>query len=41
MKISKKAAKGVKRPDEAVEAVNNMEKIIISNKYYMLWSAYQ
>ena len=41
MKISKKTAKGVERPDEAVEAVNNMEKIIISNKYYMLWSAYQ
>ena len=32
MTISKKKAKSVKRPEEAVDAVNNMKQIIKSNK---------
>ena len=36
-----KTTKSVKSPDEAVEAVNNMEKIIKSNKSNILWLAYQ
>ena len=40
MKISKNR-KSVKSPEEAVEAVNNMKKIIKSNKGKILWLAYQ
>ena len=36
-----KTAKSVKSPEEAVEAVNNMEKIIKSNECNILWLAYQ
>ena len=36
-----KTAKSVKSPDEAVEKVNNMEKVIKSNKCNILWLAYQ
>ena len=36
-----KKAKSVKSPEEAVEAVNNMEKVIKSNKCNILWLAYQ
>ena len=36
-----KKAKSVKSPEEAVEAVNNMEKVIKSNKCNILWFAYQ
>ena len=31
----------VKSLEEAVEAVKNMEKVIKSNKYNILWLAYQ
>ena len=41
MKISKKTSKNVKSSEKAVEAVNNIEKIIKSNKYNILWLAYQ
>ena len=34
-----KTAKSVKTPEEVVEAVNNMEKIIKSNKCNILWLA--
>ena len=37
----KKKPKSVKSPEEAVEAVNNMEKVIKSNKCNILWLAYQ
>ena len=36
-----KKAKSVKSPEEAVEAVNNMEKVIKSDKCNILWLAYQ
>ena len=36
-----KKAKSVKSPEEAVEAVNNMEKVTKSNKCNILWLAYQ
>ena len=36
-----KTAKSVKSPDEAVEKVNNMEKVIKSNTCNILWLAYQ
>ena len=36
-----KTAKSVKNSEEAVEAVNNMEKIIKSSKCNILWLAYQ
>ena len=36
-----KTAKSVKNPEEAVEAANNMETIIKSNKCDILWLAYQ
>ena len=41
MKISKKQQKSVKSSEEAVETVNNMEKIIKSKKCNILWLAYQ
>ena len=36
-----KIANSVKNPQEAVEVVNNMEKVIKSNKCNILWLAYQ
>ena len=36
-----KTTKSVKSPGEAVEAVNNIEKIIRSSKCNILWLAYQ
>ena len=36
-----KIANSVKNPEEAVEVVNNMEKVIKSNKCNILWLAYQ
>ena len=36
-----KTSNSTKSSDEAVEAVNNMEKIIISKKSNILWLAYQ
>ena len=39
--MSKKPAKTVKSPANAVEAVNSMEKIIKSNKCNIIWHAYQ
>ena len=35
-----KTTKSVKSPGEAVEAVNNIEKIIRSSKCNILWLAY-
>ena len=36
-----KTAKSVGNPEEAVEVVSNIEKVIKSNKYDILWLAYQ
>ena len=36
-----KTAKYIKNSEEAVDAVNEMEKIIKSNKYKILWLAQQ
>ena len=36
-----KIANSVKNPEEAVEVVDNMEKVIKSNKCSILWLAYQ
>ena len=36
-----KKAKYINSSEEAVEAVNEMEKIIKSSKYNILWLAYQ
>ena len=36
-----KKTKSVKSPEEIVEAVNNMEKIIKSKKCNIIWPAYQ
>ena len=36
-----KTTKYINSSEEAVEAVNEMEKIIKSNKYNILWLAYQ
>ena len=42
MRISEKQqTKSVKSPEEAVEAVNNMEKVIKINKCNILWLANQ
>ena len=38
---TEKKTKSVKSPEEAVEAVNNMEKVIKSNKCNILWLVYQ
>ena len=37
----KKTSNNIKSPDEAVDVVNNMEKIIRSKKSNILWLAYQ
>ena len=37
----KKTSNNTKSPDEAVDVVNNMEKIIRSKKSNILWLAYQ
>ena len=41
MEILKTKTKSVKSPKEAIEALNNMKKVIKSNKYNILWLAYQ
>ena len=36
-----KTSNSIKSPDEVVDAVNNMKKIILSKKSIKLWLAYQ